>query len=361
MKWSWKIARFAGINVYIHSTFLLLVAWFGFSNWQKTGTVAAVIEGMLFIVLLFTCVVMHEFGHALTAKRFKVVTKHITLLPIGGVASMERIPDDPWQELQIAIAGPMVNIVIAGLLYFFLDLRNSQITEEQLLSGDLPLLYNLMIVNIFLVVFNMLPAYPTDGGRVLRALLAMKLKHHQATTIAAKIGQGFALLFGIYGFFYNPILVLIAVFLWMGASAENKMEQLKISLADITVADAMLSEFHILSPNDKLSKAIQYTLTSNQKHFPVGDSQQLASALTQNNLMLALQQWGEHALVSQATLIDIQTVPSNTPIEALLNIAQMHKAGMVAVSHKQKIVGIVDLENVLELIRIQNARLNKKF
>lgn len=362
MQWSWKIARFANIDVYIHSTFFLLLAWFAYSDWKQAGTIEAVIQGSVFIILLFGCVVLHEFGHALTAKRYKVKTNRITLLPIGGVASMERIPEDPKQELNIAIAGPMVNVVIAGLLYFWMNASNITITENDILSNNLPLSYRLMLVNIMLVVFNMLPVYPTDGGRVLRALLAMRMPHHKATAIAAKIGQVLAIGMGIVGVMYShPILILIAVFLWFGATAENQMEQTKVSLQNITAEHAMISEFHILAPNAPLSEAVHFTLSSSQKNFPVGSHQQLEGVLSQNSLMLALQQFGETAQVHQATLNPIQTVAHNTPVKDILGDIQMKSAGMVAVDKNGAIVGIIDLDNIVELIRIQNALMTKKF
>lgn len=362
MQWSWKIARIANIDVYIHTTFFLLLAWFAYSDWKQAGTIEAVIQGSVFIILLFTCVVLHEFGHALTARRYKVVTNRITLLPIGGVASMERIPDDPKQELHIAVAGPMVNVVIAGLLYFWMNLSDISITEEDILSNNLPLAYRLLLVNVMLVVFNMLPVYPTDGGRVLRALLAMRMPHHKATAIAARIGQTLAIVMGIVGFLYNhPMLILIAVFLWFGATAENQMEQTKVSLHNITAEQAMITEFHILSPNAPLSLAVQYTLSSNQKNFPVGNEHQLEGVLTQNQLMLALQKFGETAQVHQAMINPIQTVAHNTPVENILADIQMKSSGIVAVSKSGQIVGIIDLDNIIELIRIQNALMVKKF
>ncbi|MCB1616277.1 MAG: site-2 protease family protein [Pseudomonadales bacterium] len=355
MKWNWKIARIAEIDVYIHLTFLLLVAWFGFHSWQQYGTLAGTLQGMAFIVALFTCVVLHEFGHALTARRYNIVTRSITLLPIGGVATMEKMPEDPLQEVKVALAGPAVNIVIAFILWLWLSANNVVVTEADLLNNGGPPLYRLMLINVVLAVFNLIPAFPMDGGRVLRAVLAMRMKHHEATDKAASIGQMFALWFGLLGLFYNPILLLIAVFLWFGAAAENQSEQIKVSLGKATAADAMLTEFHILAPEDSLTKAIQLTLAGSQKDFPVGTHQHLTGLLTQNDLLVALQEKGQHTAVSALHLQAIQTVDYNLPIEQLLTRIEANGNTTLAVRKGSNIVGIINLDNILELIKIQNA------
>ena len=250
MKWTWKIARIAGIDIYIHATFLLLIYLVGISYWNQQGTLSAVISGIGFILALFDCVVLHELGHSLTARRYGIQTRNITLLPIGGVASLERMPDDPRQEINVALAGPAVNFLIAFALHIYLDLRNGPITAEEISVTDGTYLYRLMIMNIFLGGFNLLPAFPMDGGRVLRAVLALRMDHALATKKAASVGQSLALGLGLLGLVYNPFLIFIAVFIWFGASMENNAEQLKSILVDATVRHAMLSEFHSLSPED---------------------------------------------------------------------------------------------------------------
>lgn len=360
MKWSWKIARLAGIDVYVHATFFFLVAWFGYHYWKTFGTFAAALDGMAYIIALFSCVVLHEFGHALTARRYGIITRHITLLPIGGVAAMEKLPEDPWQEIKVALAGPAVNVVIAALLWAWITISNVQVTQEELLTTGGPFLFRLMIVNILLVVFNLLPAFPMDGGRVLRAALAMRMPHQQATAKAAAIGKNFAILFGIVGIFYNPFLLLIAFFLWFGAGAENQAEQMKNTLAGTTASKAMLTDFHILAPDDDLSKAITLTLAGSQKDFPVGSMQHFDGVLTQTEMIRALQEHGERIKVSDIHLQRIKTVPEHTPIQQLLEELQTDNTHMLAVRNEQAIVGIVNLENVIELIKIQTALNNRK-
>ncbi|MDC3332933.1 site-2 protease family protein [bacterium] len=364
MKWSWKIARLAGIDVYIHNTFFLLVAWFGYHYWKTEGTMAAALEGMVYIVALFSCVVMHEFGHALTARRYGITTRHITLLPIGGVATMEKLPQNPIQEIKVALAGPAVNIAIAAILWLWLAVNHIEVTEEQLLATGGPFVFRLMIVNIFLAVFNLLPAFPMDGGRVLRAAFALRIEHHRATAKAAAIGQNFAIIFGVMGLFYNPFLLLIAIFLWFGAAMENQAEQTKHSLGDAIAADAILTEFYTLSINDPLSKAIEYTLASNQKDFPVSDQQSnthtFVGALTQIDLLQALQQHGENTPISALNLRKIHTVDYNAPIQSLINDIQSDETHMFAVKKNAQTVGIINLQNVMELISIHEAINNRR-
>ena len=228
MRWSLKVASVAGIEVRIHLTFLLFLVWIWFSYYQVAGLPGAV-QGVLFILSLFACVLLHEFGHAFAARAFGIATPDITLLPIGGVARLTRIPDKPWQELVVAIAGPLVNVVIAAALIFVVH-RGAQLEHLQYLeSPRVELLSKLASVNVMLVLFNLIPAFPMDGGRILRALLAMAMPYAQATQVAAWIGQGLAVVFGIFGLFGNPLLVFIAFFIFAGARQEAAIARAKES------------------------------------------------------------------------------------------------------------------------------------
>ncbi len=227
MSWSFKFARVAGIDLKIHFTFLLFLIWIGFSYFSVGGIVAAR-QGVLFILLLFGCVLLHELGHALTAKKFGIGTTDITLLPIGGVARLERIPQDPKQELVIAIAGPLVNVAIAILLIFYLGHRASMSDFQDLNTPRVAMLSKLATVNIGLVLFNLIPAFPMDGGRILRSILAMRMNYLRATEIAAFVGQALAIAFGILGFFGNAFLIFIAFFVFMGAQQEAAMARARV-------------------------------------------------------------------------------------------------------------------------------------
>jgi Zn-dependent protease len=227
MKWSWKLGRFAGIDVYIHATFWLMLGWFALTDGLAAQSLTAALSAVVFMLALFVCVVLHEYGHALTARRYGIRTRDITLYPIGGVASLERMPDNPKQELWVALAGPAVNVAIAALLYVVMQLTGSWMPLSRLSPTELPFLQQLMFVNISLVVFNLLPAFPMDGGRVVRALLALRFHYVQATNWAANLGKGMAVVFGFVGLFYNPLLLLVAVFVWVAATQEARATQMK--------------------------------------------------------------------------------------------------------------------------------------
>jgi Zn-dependent protease len=228
MSWSIKFARVAGIDLKIHLTFLIFLLWIG-STYLARGGAEFAIQGMLFIILLFACVLLHELGHALTAKAFGIHTTDITLLPIGGIARLERIPNEPKQELLIAIAGPMVNVVIAVLLIFYLGQRAAVSDFDDINTPRVAMLSKLASVNIGLVLFNLIPAFPMDGGRILRSILAMRMNYLRATEIAASVGQGLAIILGIIGLFYNSFLVFIAFFVFMGAQQEAAMARVRFA------------------------------------------------------------------------------------------------------------------------------------
>lgn len=227
MRWSLKIAKLAGIDIFIHFTFFILVTGVAFIQWKLNGSIGAAFSGVVFILAVFACVVLHELGHALAARKYGIRTQDIILLPIGGVARLEKMPNQPIQELWVALAGPAVNVVIAALLAVYLWVTHTLTPDNQLTMTTAAFVERIMGVNIFLILFNMIPAFPMDGGRVLRALLAMRLAYIRATRISANLGQGIALLFGVIGLFYNPILLFIAFFVWMGAAQETRMVRMK--------------------------------------------------------------------------------------------------------------------------------------
>lgn len=355
MKWSWKIARIAGIDIYIHATFLLLIYLVGISYWNQQGTWAAVVSGVGFILALFACVVLHELGHSLTARHYGIETRNITLLPIGGVASLEKLPDDPRQEINVAIAGPAVNFVIAMLLYLYQDFSGARITAEELSVTGGTFVYRLMMVNIFIAGFNLVPAFPMDGGRILRAVLALRMDHTKATQQAASVGQFLAIGMGLLGILYNPFLLFIAIFIWFGASMENSAEQLKSILSQTRARHAMLSEFHTLSPEDSLAKAVELTLAGSQKDFPVGYQNQLHKVLHYSDLIKGLQDKGEHGRISDLPLQDIVGVDMNEPLGKILERMQGNPTQMIFVTDGEEIVGLLNLENIVEMIKIQEA------
>ncbi len=355
MKWSYKIGEYAGISVFIHVTFFMLLAGLGFLHWTREHTFAAAFSGVGFIVALFLCVLLHEFGHALAAKRYGIKTRDITLYPIGGIARLERMPDKPLQELWVAIAGPLVNVAIAAGLYVFLGFSRAVtgLHGEALTEGSF--LERLMMVNIFLVVFNMLPAFPMDGGRVLRALLATRLDYARATGIAAAVGQGMALLFGLLGFFGNPMLILIAVFVWIGAGQEASMAQMKSALGGIPVSRAMITDFRTLAPNDRLSRVVDLILAGSQHDFPVVDGERVAGVLTRADLLSALARSGQESAVQDVMRRDIVTAQAGDMLEAAFQRLSACECHTVPVLSFGRLVGILTMENVGEFLMIQAA------
>ncbi len=355
MKWSWKLGRFAGIDVYIHTTFLLLIAFFGFSYWVQTRTLTGTLEGVGFLLLLFLSVVLHEYGHALTARRYGIKTRDITLLPIGGVARLERMPDKPLQELWVALAGPAVNVVIAALLFAYLFLTHSLTPLPGLPLTGGPFLERLMVVNLFLVGFNLLPAFPMDGGRVLRALLALRLEYVQATQIAASIGQGMAFLFGIIGLFSNPFLLFIAFFVWIGAQQEASMVQVKSGLSGIPVRQAMMTEFKTLAPSDRLRQAVDYLLATPQQDFPVVDGERVVGVLTRADLMKALAQHDDSLRVDAVMRRDFEIVHPGDMLETALARLQACDCHLFPVVQDDTLIGLLNSENIGEFLMLQSA------
>ncbi|MBI5031391.1 MAG: site-2 protease family protein [Chloroflexi bacterium] len=360
MKWSWKIGRVAGIDLYMHATFLLLIAFVGFSHWLEEQTIAAVLSGIAFILALFVCVVLHEYGHALTARRFGITTRDITLLPIGGVARLERMPEDPKQELFVALAGPAVNVVIAALLFGILVMTNTIEAIDGLTVTRGSFIERLMIVNVSLVVFNLIPAFPMDGGRVLRALLAMRLDYTQATQWAATLGQGIALIFGFIGFFTNPFLVFIALFVWIGAAQEAGMVQLKSSLGGIPVYRAMITDFRTLSPRNSLADAVELILSGAQQDFPVVDNGQVVGILQRNDLIAALQKSGESALVEQVMRRDFEPIDGAAMLDTASVRLQTCSCSTMPVVQRGQLVGLVTMENLGEFLMIRAALSGKR-
>ena len=271
VKWSFHLVRLAGIDVRVHATFLLLLAWFGFAHYADGGA-GAMAVGLAFIILLFVCVILHEFGHALAARAYGIGTHDITLLPIGGVARLERIPEKPMQELVVALAGPAVNVVIAAGLYIVLGRFFEWSDLLAVDSEEGSILAKLLAINILLVVFNLLPAFPMDGGRVLRALLATQMKHARATRIAASVGQIMAVILGVLGLVGNPMLLFIAVFVFFGAQQEALYAVAKENFEETRVVDVMQPLPPVFARGTTVLAAVQMAMRDSRASYPLVDS-----------------------------------------------------------------------------------------
>jgi Zn-dependent protease/predicted transcriptional regulator len=355
MKWSWKIGQFAGIGVYIHTTFLLLLGWIAVSYLLQGYTLLAVLSSIGFMLALFACVVLHEFGHALTAKRFGIKTRDINLLPIGGVARLERIPDNPVHELWVALAGPAVNVVIGGVLLAWLLVSRTLEPLSALSVTGGPSLERLLMVNVLLVGFNMIPAFPMDGGRVLRALLAMRMEYTRATQVAAAIGQGLAFVLGFVGLFANPMLIATAFFVWIGAAQESRMVQIKSALAGIPVSRAMITEFRTLSTGDTLGDAVAPVRSGLQQDFPILEDGQLVGILTRNDLLAALTRSGQDTKVADVMQREFQVADSHDMLEVAFSRLQACACHTLAVTHNERLVGMLTMDTLGEFLRVQAA------
>jgi Zn-dependent protease/CBS domain-containing protein len=355
MRWSFKLGRFAGIDVYIHITFLLLLGFIGFTAYLTGGTWASALESVAYIAVLFGCVLLHEFGHSLTARRYHIPTRDITLYPIGGVARLERMPDKPLQELWVALAGPAVNVVIAGVLFVILLVSGELTPLARMGIVEGPFWERVMYANLTLVLFNLIPAFPMDGGRVLRAFLAMNMDYTRATQIAATLGQGAALLFGFIGLFSNPLLIFVAFFIWMAASQESSLVQMKSALGGIPVNRAMLTDFRTVSQYDPLLRATDLIIGGSQEDFPVVDEGRVVGVLTRNDLLTALTQRGTAARVSDVMRRDFFTADPFEMLEPLFIRMQSAQMRTVPVLNRDQLVGLLTLENIGEFLMIQAA------
>jgi Zn-dependent protease/CBS domain-containing protein len=357
MSWSFKIAKILGIEVRIHVTFFLLLAFVGLGDYQSGGMPAA-LGAILFVCLIFLCVLLHEFGHALAARRYGIHTPDITMLPIGGVARLERMPDNPVQELVVAVAGPLVNVVIAAVLFLGFGLSWQSFSFGALGNEEMSLPQLLFNVNIMLVAFNMLPAFPMDGGRVLRALLAMRLPYAQATQIAANIGQFMAFGFGFYGLAqHQPMLVLVGVFVFFGAQSEAAHAQMKNVSSGLRVHAGMITQFQTLPLHADLNAAIDALLHTSQHDFPVlGSVGEVRGLLTRDDLLVALRKSGPETPVRDVMRLDVPAVHETMLFERAVAIMQESDCPALPVlDGAGRLVGLFTPENVGELLMVRKA------
>ena len=353
--WSWKLGRVAGVDVSMHATFLVLLAWVGISHYLERRRWSDAGAGIAFIVVLFGIVVLHELGHALTARRYGIRTRGITLLPIGGVAQLERMPDDPKQELLVAFAGPAVNVALAVLLFALVPFTMSPAALAEVPHTGAAFLAKLAWVNVALATFNLIPAFPMDGGRVLRALLAMRMDYVRATKVAAEVGRGLAVMLGLLGLFGNPVLVVIALFVWMGATAEAGMVELKSALAGIPVHRVMITRFETLAPTDTLQLATDHVLAGFQHDFPVLQDGRVVGVLTRADLVKGVTDKGGDALVGASMTPRFETAAPSEMVEAVLQRLQASPCPAAPVLEGDKLVGVLTLDNIGQVLTIQSA------
>lgn len=356
--WSWTVGSLFGVRIRVHATFTLLLAWIVASNALSGEGTGATIRAVVMTLSLFAIVVMHEFGHVLTARHYGIVTRDITLLPIGGVASMERLPEDPRQEFVVAIAGPAVNVALAivfGALAFALG---RPLAAEGVLANP-DWVAQLFWANVVLAVFNLIPAFPMDGGRVLRALLALRMGTDRATATAAHLGQGLALLFGFIGLFSNPMLVFVALFVWTGAAGEASAVHLRASLAGLRARDVMATSVMVVDVDDTLASAVELVAHGFQSEFPVvaddGLGRRVVGWLGLRELIAGLATDGHDQRVGAVMREGATSVGPDDALTTVLEQMQRAEGRAAAVVDRGQVVGLLTLEHLGEFVAIEDA------
>jgi len=356
MLWSIDIGSIAGTKLRIHITFILFLVYIWGANYVSGGAGAAW-TGTIFMVLLFVCVVLHEFGHVFAARAFGINTPDVTLLPIGGVARLERIPEEPGREFVIAIAGPLVNVVIALLLMGFSGAEISGKSLAAIDRGHESMADRLASVNLFLAAFNMIPAFPMDGGRILRSLLAIRLGFTRATEIAATIGQWFAFVLGFIGLFGNPILIFIAIFVYLAAASEAQLAAVRAMSRGVPVGAAMITQFATLPVDAPIGDAVELLLRTSQTEFPVVDAAgRLVGLLGRNDMIKALKAQGPEARVADVMITEVPTIAERGRLDEAFRLLQEKAAPAVGVVDAAgRLAGLVTSETIGEMLMVREA------
>jgi len=359
LSWSWKIGEVAGIAVRVHGTLLLLLAWVVLGHVYYGHGALAALAGLALVALVFAIIVLHELGHALVARRFGCTTRDITLLPIGGVASLDRMPSEPGQELLVALAGPAVNAVLALILGAVLAVGGGGEGGLGLVAAASPggaLLVQLLWINVALAGFNLIPAFPMDGGRAMRALLAMRLDYDRATAIAARIGKILAWVMGAVGLWLSPLLVLIAVFVWLGAHQESAVVHVRSQLAGVPVRRAMLTQIDTLTADQPLEDAIERILSGGQEAFPVVDGDRVVGVLGRADVAAAVARGRRGAPVSAAMRTEVLAVQATDTLDHALEALQAAASPTALVVDGDGLVGMLTAEHIASFLAMQGPR-----
>ena len=357
MHWSFSIGRFLGSDLRVHVTFFLLLVWIGAQGFM-TGGVMAALESVLFILVLFSCVIAHEYGHALRARTYGINTPDITLLPIGGMARMEKMPQKPQREIAVALAGPAVNIVIFAVLYLLLGGRIDPNALAEIDGSFSAFWSRVAILNLYLALFNLIPAFPMDGGRVLRAVLAFWHDRPRATHMAAVVGQILAFGFGLLGLSAgNPFMVLIAFFIFFAANAEDSDIAIRALARRLRARDALITNFESLYQTDTIEDAGAALIRSTQHEFPVFDPDfNLMGFLTRKALYSAVQQNKQAHPVSEFMDPSFPSVRLDTRLDRVLDAMANTTSPVQVTNEGGQFIGYINRENIGELMMLQSHR-----
>ncbi|MBA2627387.1 MAG: site-2 protease family protein [Gemmatimonadales bacterium] len=355
MGWSFRIGRIAGTDVKVHITFLLLLVWFAVGS----GSTAAGLDTVLRVLALFACVLLHEFGHIAAGRHYGIGTPDVILLPIGGVARLSRIPEEPRQELVIALGGPAVTLAIVLVLYGAIKagLGAPVTSVAGILDG--PFIASLLVANFILLVFNMIPAFPMDGGRVFRALLAMRMPYVRATRIAARVGQLFALAGGLFALRENAVgLLVVAAFIFLGATAESAAVDTRVAGRGMRVADMMVTDFRTLPIHAVIADAVGLLLAGEQREFPIVDNLgRYEGMLTREHLIRGLSDRGPTSLVRDAMATGMPAVSPELGFgEALGTLRAARLPALPVIDATGRLVGMLTMDNVTDLLLVRRAQ-----
>lgn len=362
---AFKIATVRGVDIKVHWSFALILlygAWiFGEiaarnSAGDARALVAGGLYGVLIMLVLFFFVVLHELGHSIAAQHYKIPVTDITLLPLGGVARIERMPENPRQEFIIAIAGPAVNfaltLILAPLLAVALGLEMMDGAAFSLDPSRLSVtgfLSYMVVANVFLALFNLLPAFPMDGGRIFRALLAMATDYQKATQAAVVVGRGLAVLLGLWGFVSgNFLLLLIAVFIYVGAGQEGNEVMVRNALRGVCVREAYNKRALALGAGQRVSEVVDLMLTSYQTDFAVMVGSQLVGVVTRDRVVAALRAAQGDVPVSEIMTREVLRVPPDISLYEVRRQMAERGTRVAAVFDGPIYLGLVSLEDISE-------------
>ncbi len=345
MKYSLVVGRFFGIPIKLHFTFLLLLIFIGISG-ASGGNIASGLYGMLVVIFVFLCVIFHEIGHSLVAEHYGIKVKSIILFPIGGVSQMEELPKNPVEEINISVVGPLVSLSLAGIFYLVLRGIYQEVTFALPSLTEGSILINLFWINLMLGLFNLIPAFPMDGGRILRGLLANRMEYLKATKIAVTVGQLFAILMFFFGIFFNWWLALIALFIYLGAEGEEQVTAMHIALRRIPVKKAMLTLVESISPDQTLGNVLGRICHGLQQDFPVVTEGKVIGLLTKEAIFNALHQASKEITVAEIMKNDFLSTSEEATLEDVYRQMKEGGVSLILVIQQGDLKGMISLEQI---------------
>ena len=354
--WTWNLGRIAGIPIRVHLTLLLLLVWIAVTYALEGAGWSPTAIGVILIIAIFATILVHELGHALVARAFGISTRDILLLPIGGISSLERMPSRPAQELAVAIVGPAINLVLAGLLWVGITLAGGTTRFGAATTLGGAFVTQLMWINVGLAIFNLIPAFPMDGGRVLRAVLAFRLDRERATDVAAACGKVCAVAFALIGLYANLWLVLIAAFVWFGASQERALVHLQAALAGVPVRAAMVTRVDAVTSEERLDATASILVADGVDSLPVIDHGRPVGAITREDIAAGLARGGPDATVGEAPHHEVITVTPNEPLDGLFERLQTSPGTVALVIDHGTAIGTITAEHLARYVALHELQ-----